>query len=141
MSIFFIFKFVEIFGKVKNHKSRSPKFFCWVFENDFEYFFSFFEWKMANLKKSPYGSEFCCFKNLATDLKLQMCFKKNFKEAKDKSHFYFRETSPFNRFKMQIDIHWNWHRLATQAIKNILSKKIIFLTQGWPQGENNFLKK
>ncbi len=35
-----------------------------------------------------------------------MCFKekKNFEEARNKSNFYFRETSPFNRFKMQIDI-------------------------------------
>jgi hypothetical protein len=75
---------------------------------------------MANLKKSPYGSEFYCFKILATDLNLQMYFKKNFEEARNKSHFYFRETSPFNRFKTQIDIHWNIHRLATQANMSLI---------------------
>ncbi len=62
---------------------------------------------MANLKKSLHQSIFLIFYDSNNISKTSNVFKKNFKEAKDKSHFYFRETSPFNRFKMQIDIHWN----------------------------------
>ncbi len=44
---------------------------------------------MANLNKSPYGSEFCYFKILATDLKLQMCLKKTLRRQETNLIFIF----------------------------------------------------
>ncbi len=70
---------------------------------------------MVNLKKSLHQSNFLIFHDFNNISKTSNVFQKNLKETRNKSHFYFRETSPFNRFKMQIDIHWNWHRLATLA--------------------------
>jgi hypothetical protein len=62
---------------------------------------------MANLKKSLHQSIFLIFYDFNNRSKTSNVFKKNFKEAKDRTHFYFQETSPFNRFKLQSDIHWN----------------------------------
>jgi hypothetical protein len=42
--------FVEIFGRVKNDKSQTSNFFCWVLENEFEYFFLFSIEKWRPLK-------------------------------------------------------------------------------------------
>ncbi len=41
---------VEIYGRVKNCKSQSLKYFCWVFEIDFEKFFVF-----SNKNGDSYG--------------------------------------------------------------------------------------
>ncbi len=62
---------VEIYGRVKNCKSRSHKYFWWVFEIDFENF----RIKMETLKKIAHFSDFSIFKILAIDLTLQICFK------------------------------------------------------------------
>jgi hypothetical protein len=62
---------LEIYGRVKNCKSRSHKYFCWVFEIDFENF----RIKMETLKEIAHFSDFSIFKILAIDLTLQIGIK------------------------------------------------------------------